>query len=147
VLGWLPDIRGWAEVVARHVRPGGRFYILEIHPIASALENEGVQPGELRLTYPYWEHRNPLAFETHGSYADESAHVETPTEYGWDHSLGEIVTALADAGLRIEMLKEHPFLNWKLDFCVQGEDGRWRLPKGDGELPLMFSILATRTPG
>ncbi len=147
VLGWLPDIARWGEVVAGLVKPGGRFYILEIHPVIQAFENEGVEPGELRLTYPYWEHANPLAFPTHGSYADETAHVETPMEYGWDHSLGEIVSALANAGLRIEMLREHPFLNWKVDFCVQGEDGRWRLPPGDGELPLMFSILATKPWG
>lgn len=144
VLGWLPDIAGWAQVVARYVKPGGRFYLLEIHPVVQAFENEGVQPGELRLTYPYWEHRNPLAFETRGSYADETAHVETPMEYGWDHGLGEIVTALTDAGLRIRALREYPFLNWKLDFLVRGEDGTWRLPPGDGELPLMFSVLATR---
>jgi SAM-dependent methyltransferase len=144
VLGWLPDIRRWAEVVARYVKPGGTFYLLEIHPVAQAFENEGVAPGELRLTYPYWEHRNPLAFETHGSYADETAHVETPMEYGWDHGLGEIVTALVDAGLRIRALREYPFLNWKADFLVPAEDGTWRLPPGDGELPLMFSVLATR---
>ncbi len=56
VLGWLPDIRRWAEVVAHFVRPGGTFYINEIHPVAQAFENEGVAPGELRLAYPYWEH-------------------------------------------------------------------------------------------
>lgn len=144
VLGWLPDIREWARVVARFVRPGGRCYVLEVHPVAQAFENEGVEPGELRLTYPYWEHRNPLAFPTHGSYADESAHVETEQEYGWDHGLGEIVTALAEAGLRIEALREYPFLNWKLDFLVEDGEGRYRLPPGDGELPLMFSILASK---
>jgi 2-polyprenyl-3-methyl-5-hydroxy-6-metoxy-1,4-benzoquinol methylase len=53
VLGWLPDIHDWARVVAHFVRPGGLFYITEIHPVANAFENEGVQPGELRLAYPY----------------------------------------------------------------------------------------------
>ncbi len=144
VLGWLPDIHRWAEVVARYVRPGGRFYLLEIHPVANAFENEGVAPRELRLTYPYWEHGNPLAFPTAGSYADPSAHVRTEVEYGWDHGLGEIVTALADAGLRIEALREYPFLNWKLDFLVPDGQGRYVLPPGDGELPLMLSILASR---
>jgi SAM-dependent methyltransferase len=69
VLGWLPDITRWAEVVAHFVRPGGRFYITEIHPIAQVFENEGVAPGELRLTYPYWEHPEPLAFPVQGTYA------------------------------------------------------------------------------
>ena len=148
VLGWIPDIRRWAEVVAHFVRPGGRFYITEIHPVAQVFENEGVAPGELRLAYPYWEHREPLAFPVVGSYADPEAAVSTPTEYGWDHGLGEIVTALIDAGLRIRSLREYPFVAWKLDFLVESPEGGWRLPPGSGgELPLSFSILASKDAG
>ena len=145
VLGWLPDIRGWAQVVAHFVRPGGRFYITEIHPIAQAFENEGVAPGELRLTYPYWEHDEPLTFGTHGSYADPTARITATREHGWDHSLGEIVTALIDAGLTIRSLREYLFCAWRLDFLEEGADGRWRLPAAvDGRLPLFFSILAEK---
>jgi SAM-dependent methyltransferase len=146
VLGWLPEVRPWAEVVAHFVRPGGRFYIAEIHPVANAFENEGVQPGELRLTYPYWEHAaNPLVFKVQGSYADPTADVPDRTEYGWDHSLGEIVTALIDAGLVIRSLREYPSNGWKLDFLEEAPNGSWRLPKGmKGELPLSFSVLATK---
>jgi SAM-dependent methyltransferase len=144
VLSWLPDIRGWARVVAHFVAPGGRFFITEGHPVFMAFENEGVAPGELRLTYPYWEHEAPLTFEVKGSYADPDADVGQHTEHGWDHGLGEIVTALIDAGLRIETLVEHPFLDWSADFLVEGDDGLWRMPEGPGELPLMFSLLATK---
>ena len=145
VLGWLPDIRRWARVVAQFVKPGGRFYITEIHPVAQAFREEGVEPGELDLRYPYWEHREPLSFPTQGSYADPTAHVETPTEHSWDHGLGEIVTALIDAGLEIRSLREYPFVNWKLDFLTEADDGTWRLPPTvQGELPLFFSILATK---
>jgi SAM-dependent methyltransferase len=145
VLGWMPDIRRWADVVAHFVRPGGRFYITEIHPIAQVFENEGVAPGELELVYPYWEHRAPLAFDNVGSYADPDAPVSVPKEFGWDHGLGEIVTALVDAGLRIESLREYPFNAWKLDFLEGAGDSTWRLPESvKGELPLSFSILATK---
>jgi SAM-dependent methyltransferase len=145
VLGWMPDIRRWAQVVAHFVRPGGRFYINEIHPVANAFENEGVAPGELQLVYPYWEHRAPLAFDNLGSYADPDAPVSVPKEFGWDHGLGEIVSALIEAGLRIESLREFPFLGWKLDFLEPSDDGSWRLPESvKGELPLSFSILATK---
>lgn len=141
----MPDIARWARVVSHFLKPGGTFYITEIHPVAQAFENEGVAPGELRLQYPYWEHPEPLAFEVAGSYADRSAAVTTPTEYGWDHSLGEIVTALIDAGLRIESLREFPWVDWQLDFLVQSEDGKWRLPPGiPGELPLSFFLLAMK---
>lgn len=147
VLGWLPDIRAWARVVARFVRPGGRFYILEAHPVVMVFDDEVVSPGELRLRYPYWEHAAPIAVDAVGSYADRTADVGGRKEYGWDHSLGEVVTALIDAGLRIQALREYPFLNWKTEFLTQADDGTWRLPPGTaGELPLMFSILATK-PG
>ena len=148
VLGWLPDIDRWAQVVAHFVRPGGRFYITEIHPMAQAFENEGVAPGELVLRYPYWEHAQPLSFPVKGSYADEDAAVVTEMEHGWDHGLGEIVTALIEAGLRIESLREYPFCEWKLDFLVESADGRWRLPPSvEGELPVFFSILASKPSG
>ncbi len=145
VLGWLPDIRRWAEVVANFVRPGGRFYITEIHPVVQVFDDDDVAPGELRLRYPYWEHPEPLAFSVQGSYADPAATVAAPTEYGWDHGLGEIVTALIDAGLRIESLREYPFVNWPTPILVEAADGTHRLPSGSrGELPLFFSILASK---
>lgn len=146
VLGWLPDIAGWARVAAHFVTPGGIFYVTEIHPVVQAFENEGVAPGELRLAYPYWSHEQPLVFDVKGSYADPTAPTDPNLmEHGWDHSLGEIVTALIDAGLRIEFLHELDYCEWALDFLVEGEDGRWRLPAGTpGQLPLFFSIRATK---
>jgi SAM-dependent methyltransferase len=69
-LGWLPDIAAWGRVAAHFVRPGGFLYVTEIHPVAQVFENEGVEPGELRLAYPYWSHAEPLRFEVKGSYAD-----------------------------------------------------------------------------
>ena len=147
VLGWLPDIEGWARVVSHFVKPGGIFYITEVHPVAQVFADEGVEPGELRLAYPYWSHPGPLRFDVQGSYADPNAPTNGLVEYGWDHSLGEIITALIDAGLRIESVRELPFLEWAAPFLVQGEDGRWRLPaSAKGELPLMFSLRATK-PG
>jgi SAM-dependent methyltransferase len=145
VLGWLPDIGRWAEVAARFVRPGGTFYVADIHPIAQVFDDEDVAPGELRLRYPYWEHPEPLTFPVHGSYADPDARVDAKVEHGWDHGLGEIVTALVAAGLRIETLREYPFLAWALPFLVKDQAGRYRLPEGaGGELPLSFSIRASK---
>jgi hypothetical protein len=50
--------------------------------------------------------------------------------------------------LRIDRLEEQPFLEWPADFLVESEPGSgvYVLPEGPGELPLMFSILASK-PG
>jgi SAM-dependent methyltransferase len=145
VLGWLPDIRRWAQVVANFVKPGGFAYITEIHPVANAFDDENAGPGELRLRYPYWEHLQPLTFEVQGSYADRDAATDGLTEHSWNHSLGEIVTALIDAGLRIEFLHEFDFNEWELPYLVAADDRTWRLPgDDDGRLPLFFSLKATK---
>jgi SAM-dependent methyltransferase len=145
VLGWLPDIAGWARVAARYVRPGGFLYVTEIHPVAQVFESEGVKPGELKLAYPYWSHRAPISFAVKGSYADPSAPTEGLVEHGWDHSLGEIVSSVIEAGLRLEFLHEFDFVEWPVEFLVRSEDGRYRLPAGSkGELPLFFSLKASR---
>jgi SAM-dependent methyltransferase len=145
VLGWLPDIEGWARVAAHFVRPGGTFYLTEIHPVEQVFEDEGVAPGELRLAYPYWSHADPITFDVVGSYADRAAPTDGLREHGWSHALGEVVTALIDAGLRIDFLHEFPFVDWPVDFLVEGADGRWRLPEDSkGQLPLFYSIRATK---
>ena len=149
VLGWLPDIRGWAEVVAHFLAPGGTFFITEAHPVFNAFDDEGVAPGELRLAYPYFEHAEPLVFPVKGSYADPDADVGDQAEHGWDHGLGEIVTALIEAGLRIESLVEHPFVAWAADFLVEATGrraGACRRRRA-GSCPLMFSLTATKPVG
>ena len=145
VLGWLPDIEGWARVAAHFVRPGGMFYVTELHPVEQVFEDEGVAPGELRLAYPYWTRVEPDSFDVVGSYADRTAPTEGLREHGWSHSLGEVVTALIDAGLRIDFLHEFPFVEWPIEFLVEGDDGRYRLPPDSkGELPLFYSLRATK---
>ena len=146
MLGWLPDIRGWARVVAHFLAPGGTFFITEAHPVSRPSRTRAWRPASCGSLYPYWEHRDPLVFDVKGSYADPAADVGEQKEHGWDHGLGEIVTALIDAGLRIESLEEHPYLDWAADFLVESAPGSGRscCRPGAGELPLMFSLRATK---
>jgi 2-polyprenyl-3-methyl-5-hydroxy-6-metoxy-1,4-benzoquinol methylase len=144
VLGWLPHLDAWGKVAAHFVKPGGFFYITEIHPIAMVFDDdEGVT--DLRVRYPYFTHAEPLAFATQGSYADRSAQVSQELEYGWNHGLGEIVTALTTAGLHIDFLHEFPFGEWPISFLQPAADGTHRLPPAlDGKLPLFFSLRASK---
>jgi SAM-dependent methyltransferase len=144
VLNWLPDVPRWAEVVAHFVRSGGFFYIAEAHPFAWVFDDDAAT--DLRLHYHYWPSPEPLVFPNDGSYADPAVPVEEPFEYAWQHSMGEIISSLAAAGLRIDYLHEHPWVPWKMfPFMVETEEGVWRLPEPDDQkLPLLFSLRATK---
>jgi SAM-dependent methyltransferase len=141
---WLPDIRRWAEIVASLVAPGGVFHMAEIHPAAATLSDE---PGieDLRIGYPYRTPAGaPLRFEEEGTYADFDATIKLP-EYCWQHGLGDLVTALVDAGLVLDFLHEHDRTVYQqLPFLEQDDDGWWRLPADQPSFPLLFSLRARK---
>jgi SAM-dependent methyltransferase len=145
VLGWLPDLSVWARTAAHFVKPGGFFYVTEAHPFLMVFDDgDGVR--DLRVKYPYWFRPQPLVFETQGSYADRTAPMTQPMEFSWPHSMGEIVTVLAEAGLRIDFLHEFPFMEWPVSFLDGPDDqGKYRLqPDVEGEVPLFFSLKASK---
>ena len=143
VLSWLPDLTAWAEIVAAYLSPGGFFYLAEFHPLARVFREDAQRVKDLRLAYSYFTTPEPLAWEI-ASPANQRA-LTTAHSFEWNHSLGEIVSALARAGLRLEFLHEFAFCSEQLLPClVQGPDNWWRLPDHDGSLPLMFSLKAQR---
>lgn len=144
VLGWLPDVSSWAQVVAHFVRPGGTFYIVEFHPFAWVFD-DAPEATDLNVRYAYFPSAEPLKFEDDGTYADQTAQLEHRATYSWQHTLGDIVTALIDAGLRIEFLHEFPFSPYDCwPFTEAVGDRTVRLKTHDGCVPLLFSIKATK---
>src|SRR5690606_6441865 len=110
-LCWLPDIRGWAQVVSALLAPGGTFYIYEGHPVLWSLDDERTD-GTLVVGYRYFEVTDPVVFEGDETYVDGPP-LEKKKTYEWNHGLGEIVTALIEAGLQIEFVHEHREVPWK----------------------------------
>lgn len=140
---WLGDLDRWAALVARYLVPGGRLALVEGHPTMWMFD--GDHPSELRVLTRYF--RGPAPLETApavGNYADPTA-TFTKSSYSWVHDLGEIVTAVADAGLRITALREYPHIVWKaFPFLVETAPGRWEQPPEQPRIPLLFALTATR---
>jgi SAM-dependent methyltransferase len=145
VLGWLPDLSPWAESIATRLVPGGRVVLVELHPFAWVFDEVSEEPP-LTLRYPYFT-REAMVGTMQGSYAAPDSDV-TGTSYEWMHTFEEILGVLLERGLAIESLHEYPLLAWQgFPFMVPaGEPGFWKLPEGEGDIPLMFSLTA-RKPG
>jgi len=141
-LCWLPDVKGWADVVSRLLKPGGVFYIREAHPMLWSLEAER-EDEQLVVGLPYFETPEPKQWNAAPAWDKEG--VAPTTHYVWQHGLGEIVSALIEAGLTIQFLREHRTCLWQaLHFMVRDEHGWWRLPDRPERLPLMYSIRALK---
>jgi SAM-dependent methyltransferase len=143
VICWLPDFRRWAEIAAGCLKPGGFFYLIDFHPFANTLDDESPE-RPMRLRYPYRSGGVPMVFEDDGTYADRDAVLPHKRSYEFNHSIGEIVTALCDAGLGIDYLHEFPFAaSQRFPEMTKGDDGYYHLPE-EGTVPLMFSVKATK---
>jgi SAM-dependent methyltransferase len=142
-INWLPDIEGWAGVLAAVCKPGGTVYVSEFHPFSWVFADEG-----LEVEYGYFHTDEPVVFDEPGTYTDPDAVLRHTRTLEWAHPIGDIVSALVAAGLRIEFLHEFAhthFQRWPFLTRV-GPARRYELPDSIPPLPLMFSLLATK-PG
>jgi SAM-dependent methyltransferase len=103
-LCWIPSIRRWGDVVARLLRPGGRLFMREFHPVFWSLCDPRPD-GLLVVEYPYFE-TDGTPFVEHDTYAGTGA-VVSPHIIHFNHGLAEIFTALTDAGLSVTTFEEH----------------------------------------
>ena len=144
-LGWLPDIRRWAQTVAELLRPGGRLFIREAHPMMWSIDEER-DDDVLAVAYPYFETEEPLVFEDEGTYAETDVVFAHSTTHSWNHGLGEIVTALLDAGMELTALEEHRSVPWEglPGHMVRDENEEWRLTERPERVPLTFTLQARK---
>jgi len=140
VIGWLPDLKTWAEIIASKLKKGGFFYLIEFHPIVWMFTYLESPP---KLVYPY-QYKEVIYEEYKGTYTNNDADIISK-EYGWNHGLGEVITSLTDAGLHIEFLHEFeksPYNSFPE--MNKTDDGMYVLKENQRMFPLLYSLKATK---
>ena len=111
-LCWLPDVRRWAEVVASLLRPGGRLFIREGHPVLWALADP-LPDGAARARATRTSSRaEPLVWDEGGTYVETDQEFTQNVTHEWNHGIGEIITAVLEAGLELTAFEEHDSVPW-----------------------------------
>jgi SAM-dependent methyltransferase len=140
-LVWLPDLPRWAGVVASLLNEGGVLYLVEFHPFTELLDDDGTS-----VVRDYF-HRDGEVFDFPYTYTGGPALTKT-AQVQWHHPLGDVITALAGAGLRIESLTEHATTMWpRFPVLEQSGPREYRYPAGLPRVPLMYAIRATAGGG
>ena len=146
-LCWLPSIRDWASVVAELLVPGGRLFIREAHPMLWSIADPR-EDGLLVIDYDYFETYEPTTLEVTGTYVETDVVFTHTREHSWNHGLGEIVTALLDAGMELTGLVEHDSVPWEALPGMMDElpGGEWRLADRPTRVPHSYTLQAIRRP-
>lgn len=144
-LCWLPDIRRWARVVSALLRPGGRLFLREGHPMLWALADSR-EDGLLVVEYPYFERPEPTVWDEPGTYVETDVAFQHNVTHEWNHGLGEIFTALLDEGFDLTMLEEHDSAPWNAlpGQTVSDEHGEWRLANRPWRLAQTYTLQARK---
>jgi SAM-dependent methyltransferase len=145
-LCWLPRIDEWAGVVAGLLRPGGRLFLREGHPMLWSLA-DAREDGLLVVEHPYFEREEPSVWDDGGTYVETDVEFSTTTTHEWNHGLGEVVTALMAHGMSISGLVEHDSVPWD---ALPGQmerigGGEYRLRDRPWRLPHSYTLQARKT--
>lgn len=141
---WLPDIAEWARIVAHFLKPGGGIYFAEVHPAALVLDDRTPGPDGMPGWFAPYFHRGALEIDEARDYMDTEARLANARTHQFMHPLADVVTALLNAGLRLDWLREHDAITWRMFACqTEDADGLFRWP-GRPWLPLSFSLRARK---
>lgn len=148
---WLPDLDVWARQCFALTRPGGIFYMEETHPTCDLLDVHVDSDGRTFLAPKYDSFsRKPVSEMSEGTYADRNAETGSITSHAWEHSIGEVIGSLVDAGFDYSFLREREigfFDPWNNpDILEKHSDDHWRFRKEQVRFPLSYTLKLTR-PG
>jgi hypothetical protein len=129
------------ETAAALLKPGGFLYLAEFHPFPDILD----EATGTTVTHDYFDREPQVWVEPHTYTGDEVLEHQTSVQF--PHGLGEVVSAVCAAGLRVEFLHEHDFTLFQCFATLEAAGGRYRVPGGAPKLPLMYSLRASAGGG
>ncbi len=130
VFNWHADIAAFFDIVARLLKPGGHYLVSEFHPILWMMEPDR---GE-DFVHSYFDDR-PWRDSDPIDYYDGTSGYAAPEKVEFQHTLGNIIQSVIDAGLRLVSVREYP-VDTMGDFA--------HLEDQPAQLPLSYNLIAVK---
>ncbi len=138
VIGWLPDMDRWANVIQHFLKPGGKLVFVEFHPVVWMFDNDFT-----KVSYSYFKDSAIIESES-GTYADKTAPIVTQS-ISWNHSLSEVMQALLKSGLRINLFKEYNYSPYNcFSHTSEIEPGKFIIKHFGNLTPMVYSVIAEK---
>jgi len=134
-IGWLPDMDRWAQVINHFLKPGGKFLLVEFHPVIWMFSYDFT-----KVEFNYLK-SDPIIEEEEGTYTNNDADIKEQS-VSWNHGIGEVTNALIHAGLIIADMQEYDYSPYDcFQNTIQIAQGKYQIKGLEGKLPMLYSIL------
>ena len=145
VLAWLPDMSAFLAIATQFLKPGGLFFLADIHPLTDILEGD-VGSGKLFVQERYFHSQEPEKVDEQHSYTNTDRAIEHSTSYQWYHSLGDVINACIEHGIAIRSLTEYPYTVYnRYPGMMEKRGDRWVFTDASIDVPLLFAISGVKT--
>lgn len=113
-LPWMMDLDQWAGVVVRLLKPGGKLFVFEGHPLNWVWEPDAADFQLRQDGGDYFSGQPRPNRDFPASAVARAAPPDKPVPQSFERqwTLGMIITTLTQAGLRLERLDEYPDQFW-----------------------------------
>ncbi|WP_426446467.1 class I SAM-dependent methyltransferase [Paenibacillus sp. S-38] len=136
ILHWFTDLGRFFKVAAAMLKPGGRMIVRDFHPVKNKLLRW--KDGRMTADGDYFDESLRAGAVPYSVFLTNEERAEVPEVYTRGWTMGDIVTAVADAGLVIRSLKEE-----------KGAVQRWVFPEEapagtEERMPGIYTLTADR---
>ncbi|MBS1517102.1 MAG: class I SAM-dependent methyltransferase [Bacteroidetes bacterium] len=136
VIGWLPDLGKWAEIISHFLKPEGKFVMVEFHQMLWMFDDDFKY-----FKYDYFN-KGEIEETVKGTYADRKAAISYEF-VNWNHSLSEVINNLIKNGLTINSFEEYDYSVYDcFNNAEEFEPGKFRVKDIKISIPMMFSLTA-----
>ena len=137
-IGWLPDLKKWAEVISTFLKPGGKLIFVEFHPFIWMFNDDFTE-----IKYDYFQ-GEPIIETSEGTYADQSAKISLQ-EVGWNHEISDVIQSLIDENLEIKNMQEYNYSPYScFKNMIEIEKGKYHIPQFGAKVPYVYSLVAQK---
>ena len=138
VLGWLPDMKKWANIVHHFLKSGGRLILVEFHPIIWIFSEDFS-----KIQYDYFN-TGAIIEECSGTYTNRDAPI-CNNSVSWIHPLSDIIGALRKYNLKIDLFSEFDYSPYNC-FCntVEIAKDRYQIKGLEKKIPMIYALQATK---
>jgi len=137
-VGWLPDMNKWAEIIHHFLKPGGKFIMVEFHPVVWIFDDDFKE-----IVYNYTD-TDPIIEEMTGTYTNRQANIKNKS-VSWNHGLGTVLDALLQKGLTIVGFQEYDYSPYNcFNNTIEIEKGKFQIRGLESKIPMLYSIIALK---